>query len=130
MTERGPAFPVEDMQLLAKAHVEGRTLLINAIDHSFVLALGALQTPDGRYSLVSVLAHELGHAFGLDHDDAAAASIMSAAVSTMSLEPTDADAREVARVLGREIQGSPPGALTFAGCKGLRARHHAATLTY
>jgi hypothetical protein len=46
---------------------------------------------------------------------------MSASVRTMSGEPTDADARQGAKILLQEIKGSPPCEINIANCRGLRA---------
>lgn len=118
----GDGFSQDEQALLAKAQVEGRTLLINAADHRFDMRLGGFPRLEGdRYNLINILAHELGHAFGLPDRYDAEPSIMSASVRGMSKEPTDDDARRLAQVLLKEIKGSPPGEINLAGCAGLRA---------
>lgn len=118
----GDGFGPDEKNLLARAQVQGRTLLINAADHRFDVALGRAPRLDGgKYNLISILTHELGHAFGLPDIYDGSPSIMSASVRTMSNEPTDADARQLARILLREIKGSPPGEINIANCAGLRA---------
>lgn len=122
VTDRGRAFPEEDQHILAKAQFQGRTVFVNAIDHAFSLDLKAVRADDGTHSLVSIMAHELGHAFGLGHDHASPASIMSPNASRMSRDPTDEDARQLARVLLQEIKGLAPGEVSFAACEGLSSR--------
>lgn len=120
--QAGDGFGPDEKNLIAKAQVQGRTLLINAADHRFDVALGRAPRLDGgKFNLISILSHELGHAFGLADVYDGSPSIMSASVSTMSDEPTDADARRLAKILLREIKGSPPGEINIANCAGLRA---------
>lgn len=119
---KGDGFGQDEQAVLAKAQVEGRTLLINAADHRFDVRLGGPPRLGGeRYNLISILTHELGHAFGLPDWYDGQPSIMSASVRGMSEEPTNDDARRLAQVLLREIKGSPPGEINLASCAGLRA---------
>jgi Matrixin len=122
VTDRGLAFPEKDQHILAKAQFQGRTVLVNAIDHAFSLKLNAVRADDGTHSLVSIMAHELGHAFGIGHDHASPTSIMSPNASRMSRDPTDEDARQLARVLLQEIKGLAPGEVSFAACEGLSSQ--------
>lgn len=122
VTDRGPAFPEEDQHILAKAQFQGRTVLVNAIDYGFSLDLKTVRADDGTHSLVSIMAHELGHAFGIGHDHTSPTSIMSPNASRMSRDPTDEDARQLARVLLQEIKGLAPGEVSFAACEGLSSR--------
>lgn len=101
--------------------VQGRTRLINAANHRLDVALGRAPRLDGgKYNLISVLTLELVHDFGLPDICDGSPSIMSASVRSMSNEPTDADARQLVRILLREIRGGPPGEMNFANCAGLR----------
>jgi predicted Zn-dependent protease len=122
VTGRGRAFPEEDQHILAKAQFQGRTVFVNAVDHAFSIDLKAVRADDGTHSLVAIMAHELGHAFGIGHDHASPTSIMSPNASRMSKNPTDDDARLLARVLLQDIKGLAPGEISFAACEGLSSR--------
>ena len=122
VTTRGRAFPEEDQHVLAKAQFQGRTVFVNAVDYGYSLDLKAVRAEDGTHSLVSIMAHELGHAFGIGHDSVSPSSVMRPSATTMSRGPTDDDARQLARVLLQEIRGRAPGEISFSACEGLSAR--------
>jgi hypothetical protein len=122
VSARGGAFDGSESIFLAKAAVQGRTMLVNAVNYGFDVKLGqGVKLPDGRFNLISVVAHELGHAFGLSDIYDGSMSIMAGDAGHMSKEPTDDDARRLAAVLEREIKGQPPGVIDLSACAGLKA---------
>lgn len=67
-------------------------------------------------NLVPILAHELGHAFGLDHASPFSDSIMSEVIGRT--EPSDTDADRLANVLLQSIVGGRPGQFDFSPDNG------------
>ena len=124
----GGLFP-SSQPLLAKAQVEGRTIALNmrrykcfrsdmTYDANKQLALGLA---GGCINLVPVLAHELGHAFGIGHlGKPGSASLMDAVLSPAALTPTDEDISALVAVLEKSITGASPGSLDFAASEGGR----------
>lgn len=112
-------FPEHERHFVAKAQVEGRTIILNAIDYEFNNDL-AMQTisGEGKINLITVLAHELGHSIGLAHTDGQAPSIMNP--DSLSRYPSSEDAKNLAEVLQRSIRGSQAGVLDAKNCLGLK----------
>jgi hypothetical protein len=119
MRERSNVFEGR-RQYLAKAQLEGRTVLINAVDFQFDLL-----TPKppivaaGKIDLVTVLIHELGHCFGLpDLSGANIPSVMNP--DNLASEPTEVDEVAFVEALAKNVHGSVPGEFNAALCQGLR----------
>ncbi|WP_158569014.1 matrixin family metalloprotease [Chitinophaga silvisoli] len=119
-TDGGKKFP-DGNAVLAKAQVQGRTLFINMRDHRMIYNQRAFDlTFENYYNLVPILAHEIGHCFGLNHSRSSN-SIMSTKISLLSKFPTAADGDSLAKVLLTRIVGTPAGYFNPTGCIGLRA---------
>jgi hypothetical protein len=119
--QRSAAFPLE-REYVAKAQLEGRTILVNAADFDF---LYSLQRPPfalsaRQYDLTTVLLHELGHCFGLPDRDDGDPSVMNA--SEPADAPMGADGSALMTVLEASVKGSDPGVLHPTLCRGLRPR--------
>jgi hypothetical protein len=117
---RGGDFPKADSDYLAKSQIEGRTVLLNEADHKFEYTLTRKVDP-GDYDLIWVLAHELGHSFGLpdeylgpDHP-----SIMNP--DTRPLEITEEPSRSVHPSNNRS-GGQRPDTLMPLSVEGSRFR--------
>ncbi len=114
-------FGPGDSGYLAKAQIEGRTVLLNAVDHKFGYALNR-QISAGAHDLIWVLAHELGHSFGLKDEylGQTVPSIMNP--DTRPMEITERDASALAASLEKSVKGSSPGYFNATQCGGLRVR--------
>lgn len=110
-TAQGGDFGLADKDYLAKSQIEGRTVLLNAADHRFDYTL-TRQVKPGDFDLIWVLAHELGHSFGLPDEylGPRTPSIMNP--DSRPLEITERDAEALGRSLERSVQGTNPGYLT------------------
>lgn len=116
---RGGDFPKADSDYLAKSQIEGRTMLLNEVDHKFEYTLTRKVNP-GDYDLIWVLAHELGHSFGLPDEYLGPdqPSIMNP--DTRPLEITEQDALALGKSLEQSIRGTTPGYFNATQCGGLR----------
>ncbi len=116
---RGGDFAAADSGYLAKAQIEGRTVLLNAADHRFTYALNR-RVNQGEYDLIWVMSHELGHSFGLPDEylGADVPSIMNP--DTRPPEITERDAVSLARSLEKSVKGTTPGYFNATRCGGLR----------
>jgi hypothetical protein len=74
-------------------------------------------TSTSCYNLVPILAHELGHAFGLagHRDDLAKPLIMDSIIRDQVAVPTVSDADDLIAILSQPIQGAPPGRIDADG---------------
>ncbi|MGZ3848420.1 MAG: matrixin family metalloprotease [Flavisolibacter sp.] len=107
--------------VLAKAQIKGRTILMNFKDHhlQFDQRLFDLKDAYQRINLVPVLAHELGHCFGLTHVNNDGLSIMANALPKLSRFPTKSDGKLLANILTEHIMGTSPGYFSPNECQGL-----------
>jgi hypothetical protein len=104
---------------VAKARMQGRTVLINADTHVFRSDLAMQQIKEvSTINLITVMAHELGHSFGLIHSKQVP-SIMAPSLSLLARQPTDDDAAAFAGLLEQSIQGGPAGEFNASDCAGL-----------
>jgi hypothetical protein len=120
-----PKFPL----VLARAKIEGRTVALNMKAFQCFksqLKYGddkrlSFELDEGCINLVPIMAHELGHAFGLNHfDDETAHALMDSQFSRDALAPTERDTLALAAILERSIEGAAPGVLRFVSSSGVR----------
>jgi len=120
-----PKFPL----VLARAKIEGRTVALNMRAFKCFksqLKFGddkrlSFELDEGCINLVPIMAHELGHAFGLNHfDDETSHALMDSQFSRDALAPTERDTLALAAILERSIEGAAPGVLRFVSSSGVR----------
>ena len=104
---------------VAKARMQGRTVLINADTHAFRSDIAMQHIKEvSTINLITVMVHELGHSFGLVHSKQVP-SIMAPTLSLLARQPTDDDAATFAGLLEQSIQGGPAGEFNASDCAGL-----------
>ncbi|HEV2160458.1 matrixin family metalloprotease [Bradyrhizobium sp.] len=120
-----PKFPL----VLARAKIEGRTIALNMRAFKCFrsqLKFGpdkrlSFELDDGCINLVPIMAHELGHAFGLNHvDNETTHALMDSQFSRDALVPTERDTLALATILEESIVGAAPGVLKFVSSSGVR----------
>lgn len=112
-------FTASESNYVAKAHLEGRTVFVNARNRSFRSDLVMRKVKENNtVNLATILAHELGHAFGLK-DEATGISIMSSNMKNIAFEPTTEDALRLVSILKKNIQGAKAGEFNPTTCAGL-----------
>jgi hypothetical protein len=119
---KGARFPAAQEWVAGMAKREGRTILLNASDFSVVYnqLLFSTWSETGDLNLTPVLAHELGHSFGLSHSGKRG-SIMAADLSAKDVRRFVApvDGMEFANVLKKSVDGGIPGDFNLDECQGL-----------
>jgi hypothetical protein len=110
---------------IAKAQLEGRTILLNGADFQFRSDLDTrMFLKNNQVNLTTVFAHELGHCFGLPDvgSDSQAISIMNAdnIANDQAGSPTDSDGIEFVKILQQMVTGARPGEFKAEECAGLR----------
>lgn len=118
-------FPAPQRWVGGMARKPGRTILLNAAE--FTPAYDQYQftmwrtTPPYTANITAVLAHELGHSFGLSHADPREASIMVPSLSDLATRRfvTPRDGRRFADVLSRDVLLGSPGEFTLDDCDGV-----------
>jgi hypothetical protein len=108
-------------QVLAKAQISGRAIMMNMQSQKVIYNQRFFDVQDGmnNYNLVPILAHELGHCFGLQHSSGYA-SIMAATALQLSRFPTAKDGLNFATILQTQITGAAPGFFSPTECVGLK----------
>jgi len=109
---------------IAKAQLEGRTILLNGVDFQFRTDFDTrMFLKNNQINLTTVFAHELGHCFGLpDLDDSQNISVMNAnnIANDQAGSPTDNDGIEFVNILQQMVTGARPGEFKAEECAGLR----------
>lgn len=118
----GKKFP-DIRDVLAKAQVKGRTLILNMQSQHLIYSQRFFDVKDtsGAYNLVPLLAHELGHCFGLSHISTFP-SVMNPIAPAMNRFPTAKDGAAFSLILQTLIQGAAPGYFSPTECAGLRTQ--------
>jgi hypothetical protein len=106
---------------VALSQTEGRTILLNAAEFHYRWDLDVRAfVKDRLINLTTVMAHELGHSFGLPDvlDDG---SVMNASSIEQNLAggPSDQDGLNLIEILKKKITGTEPGEFNQARCAGL-----------
>ncbi len=113
--------------ILAKAQVRGRTIILNMQKQKIVYNQRFFDVvkDNSLYNIVPIIAHELGHCFGLVHDTSGK-SIMSPYAINMANFPTKNDGKNFAAILSVALKGTEPGYFNPTECMGLftRRRKH------
>jgi hypothetical protein len=110
---------------VARAQLEGRTILINAKENDFGYRADFMNPlGDGTANLISVFAHEFGHCLGLADDTTDPTSVMNpgkvgTALNQVTL-PSPSDFQRLRSSLEASIVGSAPGFFNVKNCAGLR----------
>lgn len=119
---KGRKFPA-NKGVLAIAELPGRAIMLNMqsqvlrYNQRFFDVMNSWQ----EYNLVPVLAHELGHCFGLRHTTSLP-SIMAVSATELNRFPSPEDGIQFALILDSAITGNAPGYFSPAGCTGLRVK--------
>jgi hypothetical protein len=120
----GTPFPGAEDGAVARAQVAGRTILLNLKSYTFIYDqhLFAILNIRSLINLTAVVAHELGHSFGLSHAAPGQKSIMLPNLTGMVLAriPTARDGNEFAMILGQFISGGNAGEFASVECQGLK----------
>jgi len=117
--KNGEKFP--DKDVIAKAQIQGRTIILNMHDFHLKYASGLFNVRDmeGNINIVPVIAHELGHSFGLEHTPDEN-SIMNASFNHIGSFPTKNDGKLFADILLKTLNPKSPGFFDPNDCSGLK----------
>jgi Matrixin len=120
----GAAFPNAEDGAVARAQVAGRTILLNMRSYRFIYDqhLFAILNDRSWINLTAVVAHELGHSFGLSHATPSEKSIMLANLTGMTQPryPTSRDGKQFAEILAQFVSGRNAGEFSSLECQGLK----------
>lgn len=121
-------FP-QNSGYVAKAQLEGRTILLNGLDFQYRAELDTrMLIKDNKINLTTVFAHELGHSFGLPDIDnrTLAVSIMNVESIEKNLagRPTKEDGTAFVTILEKAVTGARPGDFNPTECAGFRLSTH------
>lgn len=117
--DKRDVFAEGNPKKVAYAQMPGRTLLLNMADYPcWVSTAGAppLDAQTRCVNAVAVLAHEIGHAFGLTHASDGM-SIMNDIIRTNV--PGDQDIAAFIGALATSVEGGRPGQFTFTHDRGV-----------
>lgn len=125
----GSNFFEKNRRFLAKAQIEGRTIALNFVtfpcQQTEVKFYGEKKNPrylvsPGCINLLPIVAHELGHAFGIEHlDENGLDDLMDSKLKQAALKPSIRDLEAFAEVLKKSIVGDKPGELQFKASDGV-----------
>lgn len=122
----GMPFPLGDTSALALAQVSGRTIALESKRHRYVYDPRLFDWHrNDSVNLTMVMAHELGHAFGLLHaDQRDVQSVMKPGANWTGFisHPTRRDASYLARAIEQSVVGAAPGVLTGSNCQGFSTK--------
>jgi hypothetical protein len=118
--EKGKKFK-DDKSVLAKAQIKGRTIIMNMQTHiiRYEQRLFDVYLPNNGFNIVPILAHELGHCFGLTHDTSGL-SIMAITTKNIARFPTQRDGLNFAKILALKLKGTNAGYFNPTECVGLK----------
>lgn len=119
--KKGKKFK-DDKSVLAKAQIKGRTIIVNMQTHLICYKQGLFDVyfPNNEFNIVPILAHELGHCFGLIHDTSGL-SIMAITTKNIARYPTQKDGLNFTKILVLKLRGTNPGYFNPTECAGLKA---------
>lgn len=121
INKKNVLFPKSDF-IIAVSQLPGRTIILNFKDFKFYFNQRSFVTKSqDSLNLTIVLAHELGHSLGLEHNiENNGWTLMGPNFNDFRYGITIADGQRFAAVLRQSINGPSPGIYNPLSCKGLR----------